>query len=624
LLMALSLHVTGSASVIHVPADYTTIQEALNAAYDGDNILVEPGTYNECIDFLGKAVHLQSTAGPDDTILDGQEAGSVVSFQSGEGPDSILEGFLITNGTGTTLTDVGRCGGGIYCLDASPTIRDNIVSANHVIGVDMIGLGGGIYCIGEALISGNLIRSNRIEADILRYGGGIYCEGAVRIEGNVFQWNHTGRLGDGIYCKGDALISGNLMGNMIFCIDSTATISCNTFRDYDKKCGIECWYSSPTIEENRVIGVDGIYLYQCPEAEILNNIISDNRTRGISLSNSPAVVENNIITGNRTYNGYGSGIGISVSSPLIRNNVIAGNRALRGGGISISHDAYPQFENNLVAENSAEVSGGAVYCYGVNATITVTNSIFWGNSAPDGKEMCVEGLGFPTINISYSDLEGGQASVSGTGILNWGAGMIDADPLFAAGPEGFYYLSQVAAGQADDSPCINAGSDTAANLGMDLLWTRNDETADAGVVDLGFHFGEDLTAYPWLSLDAYTICTRTGGSSVLHLHGGADKAFRNYFVLGGVSGIYPGTPLPGNQAMLWLNCDFFTDFVVANMNSSFFDDFFGALDENGAATATVDTLVPIPDAVGAKLYFAYALGYPWEFASNPVVIDLVP
>src|SRR5258708_6707774 len=36
-----------SASTIHVPADYPTIQAAINAASDGDSILVSDGTYTE-------------------------------------------------------------------------------------------------------------------------------------------------------------------------------------------------------------------------------------------------------------------------------------------------------------------------------------------------------------------------------------------------------------------------------------------------------------------------------------------------------------------------------------------------------------------------------------------------
>ena len=80
--------------------------------------------------------------------------------------------------------------------------------------------------------------------------------------------------------------------------------------------------------------------------------------------------------------------------------------------------------------------------------------------------------------MSYSDVEG------------WwpGAGNIAGDPLFVTGAWGDYYLSQVAAGQASDSPCVDAGSGTAANLGMDIFTTRTDMVGDGGVVDMGCHY----------------------------------------------------------------------------------------------------------------------------------------
>jgi hypothetical protein len=98
-----------------------------------------------------------------------------------------------------------------------------------------------------------------------------------------------------------------------------------------------------------------------------------------------------------------------------------------------------------------------------------------------------------TITITYSDVQGGWTNDDCPPehpVCN-----IDADPLFVPGPGGAYYLSQIAAGQAADSPCVDTGSDTAANLGLDLLTTRTDEGLDAGTVDMGYHYpvtGEPL------------------------------------------------------------------------------------------------------------------------------------
>src|SRR5690242_15536142 len=90
--------VAGQSIVIHVPADYSTIQAAINAAGNGDVIQVSPGTYTENLNFLGKAIQVTGLQGPTATIIDGNQAGSVVSFVSGEGPQSVLSGFTLQNG----------------------------------------------------------------------------------------------------------------------------------------------------------------------------------------------------------------------------------------------------------------------------------------------------------------------------------------------------------------------------------------------------------------------------------------------------------------------------------------------------------------------------------------------
>jgi len=77
---------------LNVPGDYATIQGAIDAAVNGDTVLVAPGTYVENIDFLVKAITVKSSSGAEATVIDGgnppdPDFGSVVTFSNGEGVD---------------------------------------------------------------------------------------------------------------------------------------------------------------------------------------------------------------------------------------------------------------------------------------------------------------------------------------------------------------------------------------------------------------------------------------------------------------------------------------------------------------------------------------------------------
>jgi len=85
--------------------------------------------------------------------------------------------------------------------------------------------------------------------------------------------------------------------------------------------------------------------------------------------------------------------------------------------------------NCSITENSGATECGAILCW-QGSFVTVTNSIVWGNKAPQGGELRVRNG--RTLTISYSDVAGGQAGVIVEGsTLNWGEGNIDADPCFA-------------------------------------------------------------------------------------------------------------------------------------------------------------------------------------------------
>src|SRR5262245_23678148 len=105
------------ANVINVPGDQPTIQAGINVAASGDTVLVAPGSYSESIDFMGKAIAVQSSGGALATTITATGLGtSTVKFISGEGGDSVLDGFTVTGGAGT-VSGSDRFGGGIYAFN---------------------------------------------------------------------------------------------------------------------------------------------------------------------------------------------------------------------------------------------------------------------------------------------------------------------------------------------------------------------------------------------------------------------------------------------------------------------------------------------------------------------------
>jgi hypothetical protein len=118
-------------ATINVPGDQGTIQAGIDAAVSGvDEVVVGPGIYNELIDLSGKAITVQSSGGAGVTTIDATgladpgDGRPVVRCDSGEGADTVLEGFTITGGTGDTGAFGGiPVGGGMFMNNSSPTVR---------------------------------------------------------------------------------------------------------------------------------------------------------------------------------------------------------------------------------------------------------------------------------------------------------------------------------------------------------------------------------------------------------------------------------------------------------------------------------------------------------------------
>ncbi len=559
----------GSAAVIHVPGDQPTIQAGIDAAVDGDTVLVADGTYtgagNKNLTWNGDVKHItvKSENGPDNCVIDCENSGRGFKFDETNQDDTdVVNGFTIQNGyvtggwsegagggiwcyrsspaiTGCTITDNSAeyGGGGIGCIESTPTITGCTITENSTEDE-----GGGIFC--DDCSSSYAITGCTITENSAYEGGGIFCDSSsptitdCTISGNsaydyggitchstsspmitgcTISGNSAEHRGGGIGCSTSSptitgcTISGNSAehrGGGFYCKYSSPTITdCTIWENSTEQRGggIYCEYNSPaitgcTITENSANHGGGIYCYLSSPATTdctISGNSADNGGGGIYCSRSSPAITGCTISGNSAVDD-GGGINCFSSTPAIIGCTISGNSTgAGGGGIRCCCYSSPAITGCTITQNSAEYGGG-IYCYDFSSP-EMTDCVLWNDTAGgDGDEIYL--FSTSILTISYSDVQGGQeaAHAEPDCTLNWGDGMIDEDPLFVIGPEGDFYLSQTAAGQAENSPCVDTGSDSASNICfegpdgeicMDELWTRTDEIADTGQVDMGYHYG---------------------------------------------------------------------------------------------------------------------------------------
>ena len=353
IVVGLALARCAAAQEIYVPAQYSTIQTAIDACPTGGVVIIAPGTYrgpgNRDISFRGKAVTVRSMD-PNDpavvgaTVIDcqggGEEPHRGFQFTSSEGPGTVVSGLTIRGGHAPdeqTRFGLYGAGGAIACLGSSPTITHCVIDSNTA------DLGGAVYGFATGAVMQNcVIRNNEALA-----GGAIFCDADAQIT----MTNCT--VSDNRADDGGAVCALNSFPRLLGC---------------DMRGNVATYYGG------------GLYL------------------SGASAEISACTIIANLATDN--VNSRGGGIYCDHGDPVIVNTIIEKNRAgvSGGGGIYCGDDASPTIVHCVLSGNSAKKRGGGLYCAPGNgpARPTIRNSIFSNNTAGQGPDI---GLYLSLIHI---------------------------------------------------------------------------------------------------------------------------------------------------------------------------------------------------------------------------------
>jgi nitrous oxidase accessory protein NosD len=522
LLIAVLTADRSGATVIEVPAEQPTIQAGIDAAEDGDTLLVAAGIYEEQIDFTNKSIVLLGNSSLD-TAIDGSGApGSVVRFSGGEGPETLLAGFTITGGRGDIYNSgphggESRAGGGIYCNPgANATLRDCSIRGNRVTAGNS--RGGGIYIDGAQLLLDNC----RIRGNEAQVGGGVQLRNSsLEILGSWLDGND----GTAVYAEDASDVSADActlsanQGDGIVVINGDLELTDCIIRDNVARfggVGIQTWngtiaISNCTIRDNRATdgGALGVGLSLSRSTGVVSGCeirgnraegYGDNQGAGIHVGGPATYIQilDCIIEENDAgpISGSGGGIGgLDDATMVIRNCTIRYNHAGRRGGAIFCQGMTTEISDCLLDFNRGEDTGGAVYA-AIGTDLTISGSSLARNSSDRGGAIGQASFGSGGISISRCTLAQNQAP---TGSVLWGGGEPVAliDCILWGGDSAPVAGSNVEISYSD----IEGGHPGTGNIDTDPLFCD----AECRLIDLGLtatspclgagHEGGDMGAF---------------------------------------------------------------------------------------------------------------------------------
>jgi hypothetical protein len=494
------------------PADPCgTIGYALSQAGNGDDIRVAEGIYTETLDIaitvkLKGGYTMSGTLwlpGTGETVVDANGADAVV-FTIGPGNQVTVEGFTVQG-----ANNISGEGGGFFINGANVVISDTVIRDNATDST-----GGGVWIENGAGTQGahvSLINST-VAGNSAGGGSGGLMVGdhgpiPVTLENTVF----TGNAGDSILgldrrfeIVGGQVISNTVTGYAAIQIggSGSGTISgTEIVSNTSSAMGIASANNVVSAHNLTIRGNTGGGIVSGGVLTFTDSLVENNSGGDwflITSVNEGAPGTERVTLDGCTIRGNSDTPGIVGLSgrAQVRDTVIEGNDSVAKNGdvINISRDAVQvDLVNVLLADNESTrpvvngnaatstislmnvtLAGNSVVNFPVLAgegVWTVTNTIVWGNSAPD------EMLGLGTFSVNYSDIEGGWEG---------GTGNLDADPRFVDAANHDYRL-------AVDSPCVDTGTPTGAPA-ADIEGTPRDAAPDMGAYEwTGHHIFLPLT-----------------------------------------------------------------------------------------------------------------------------------
>lgn len=473
--------------------DYDSIQAAIDAAEDGDLVLVGPGTYTGRVDFGGKALEVASTDGPESTVIDPAGAlAFVVRFEEGEGADSVLDGFTISN----------EGEQGIRIIDSSPTLRNLVLTGLGSLADE----GGAVFVDGGA----PAFEGVQLSSNLALRGAHLYISGgaAVTVVGGSFADGLADDEGGAIYLEGYA---------------STLGISDSGFeRNLAYLGGAIALYGGSleldtvSFTENYADWEAGMHLEQA-DATLIDVSFTDNSAYGqggIYLVDASLVAEGLVMTGND--GGVRAGaIGMEGGSLHISDAILSENQGgyasgPGGGMLYVGHlrgYAEVTITDSVIDDNYSSYGGGAIGVRNIDATLTLTRVSASGNTAErDGGFLQ---LYTGSVVIEDSDFSDNHA-LSGDG------GVISSRGAYEPDVADLVIVDSTFQGNSatDNGGAVKQGEDyaTSGNLSISGSYFLANTALHGGAV----FFILDSDSEDSATVQGSTFCANTAGS-----HGGA-------------------------------------------------------------------------------------------------------